>query len=109
MVGHSGDLAASIKACEAIDAQLGMLEKLMLQQDGYMLISADHGNIECMVDENHLPHTSHTTNPVPLIMVSKNLDGVTLKNGILSDIAPTILHLLQIAQPLEMTGKNLIK
>ena len=109
MVGHSGDLAASIKACEAIDAQLGKLEKLILEQDGYMLISADHGNIECMIDENNLPHTSHTTNPVPLIMVGKNLDGVTLKNGILSDIAPTILHLLQIAQPLEMTGKNLIK
>ena len=108
MVGHSGDLAASIKACEAIDNQLGNLEKLILEKDAVMLISADHGNIECMIDENHQPHTSHTTNPVPLILVGKNVENLKLQNGILSDIAPTILALMKVVQPVEMTGKNLI-
>jgi 2,3-bisphosphoglycerate-independent phosphoglycerate mutase len=109
MVGHSGDLSASMKACEAIDNQLAMLEKTILEKDGYMLISADHGNIECMLDENHLPHTSHTTNPVPLILIGNDVAEFKLQNGALSDIAPTILHLANIAQPQEMTGKNLIK
>ncbi|MBU6338437.1 MAG: 2,3-bisphosphoglycerate-independent phosphoglycerate mutase [Rickettsiales bacterium] len=109
MVGHSGLLDPSIKACEAIDQQLGMLADLILQKDGYMLISADHGNIECMIDENHQPHTSHTTNPVPLILIGNNVKNVKLDNGALDDIAPTILHLINIAKPSEMTGKNLIK
>lgn len=109
MVGHSGKLAASIKACEAIDFQLGMLEKLILEKNGTMLISADHGNIECLLDHNHKPHTSHTTNPVPFILIKKDANGLNLQNGGLSDIAPTILHLMKIAQPQEMTGKNLIQ
>lgn len=109
MVGHSGMLAPSIAACEAIDAQLGMLEKAILEKDGMMLISADHGNIECMMDEDHHPHTSHTTNPVPLILIGKNTSGLKLANGGLKDIAPTVLHLMKIAQPQEMDGKNLIK
>lgn len=109
MVGHSGILGPSIKACEAIDAQLGSLEKIILEKNGAMMISADHGNIECMIDENHLPHTSHTTNPVPFILITKDASGVKLANGRLSDIAPTILHLMNIEQPREMDGKNLIK
>lgn len=109
MVGHSGLLDPAIKACEAIDAQLGALEKIILEKDGLMLISADHGNIECMQDHNHQPHTSHTTNPVPLILIGKNIGDKKLNDGSLSDIAPTILHLMNIAQPAEMTGKNLIK
>ncbi len=109
MVGHSGDLTASIKACQAIDEQLGMLEKNILARDGILLITADHGNIECMIDENHQPHTSHTTNPVPLILVGKNVSGASLANGALNDIAPTILHLMNIEKPREMDGKNLIK
>ena len=108
MVGHSGCLAPSIAACEAIDQQLGLLEKIILEKNGTMLISADHGNIECLLDENHLPHTSHTTNPVPLILIGKNFTSVKLANGSLRDIAPTILHLLQIEKPSEMDGKNLI-
>ncbi len=109
MVGHSGCLAPSIAACEAIDQQLGLLEKIILEKNGTMLISADHGNIECLLDENHLPHTSHTTNPVPLILIGKNfLTGAKLENGSLRDIAPTILHLLQIEKPSEMDGRNLI-
>lgn len=108
MVGHSGDLAASIKACEAIDQQLAMLEKTILEKNGMLLISADHGNIECMRDENHHPHTSHTTNPVPLILIGRNVVNLKLHDGALSDIAPTILQLMKIAQPQEMTGKSLI-
>jgi 2,3-bisphosphoglycerate-independent phosphoglycerate mutase len=109
MVGHSGDLTASIKACEAIDEQLAMLEKNILERDGILLITADHGNIECMIDENHQPHTSHTTNPVPLILIGNNLSSASLENGALNDIAPTILHLMKIEKPQEMDGKNLIK
>jgi 2,3-bisphosphoglycerate-independent phosphoglycerate mutase len=109
MVGHSGMLDPSIAACEAIDAQIGLLEKIILEKNALMLISADHGNIECMRDENNFPHTSHTTNPVPLILIGKDLGNLRLENGALSDIAPTILHLMKIEKPIEMSGKNLIK
>jgi 2,3-bisphosphoglycerate-independent phosphoglycerate mutase len=109
MVGHSGIIDASIKACEAIDYQLGILEKTILACDGMMLISADHGNVECMIDENNQPHTSHTTNPVPFILVANNANDFNLVDGGLSDIAPSILQLLKIAKPIEMTGSNLIK
>ncbi|MBU6140182.1 MAG: 2,3-bisphosphoglycerate-independent phosphoglycerate mutase [Proteobacteria bacterium] len=109
MVGHSGMLDPSIKAVESIDAQLAQLEKIILEKDGLMLISADHGNIECMLDENHQPHTSHTTNPVPFILVGKNVDNLKLSNGALCDIAPTILNLMQLPQPKEMSGRNLLE
>ncbi len=108
MVGHSGDLAASIKACQAIDLELGKLEKIILEKNGVMLISADHGNIECMRDENNLPNTMHTTNPVPFILIGQGVSLLHLRDGALSDIAPTVLDLMQIAQPKEMTGKSLI-
>ena len=108
MVGHSGMLDPSIKACEAIDAQLGILEKIILEKNGVMLISADHGNIECMLDENHHPHTSHTTNPVPLIVISNDFKNAKLADGSLGDIAPTIMGLMGIEQPFEMDGENLI-
>ncbi|MBM3579469.1 MAG: phosphoglycerate mutase (2,3-diphosphoglycerate-independent), partial [Alphaproteobacteria bacterium] len=109
MVGHSGLLIPSIAAVEAIDKQLGIIEEVILEKNGLMLISADHGNIECMQDENHQPHTSHTTNPVPLILIGKKVSGLHLENGSLDDIAPTILHLMKLKQPLEMSGKNLIR
>ncbi len=108
MVGHSGMLDPSIAACEAIDNQLGLLEKIILEKNGVMLISADHGNVECMMDHNHQPHTSHTTNPVPFILVGNDVAGLSLENGKLSDIAPTVLHLMKIEQPVEMDGKNLV-
>jgi 2,3-bisphosphoglycerate-independent phosphoglycerate mutase len=108
MVGHSGLLDPSIEACKTIDQQLSILEKTILQENAIMLISADHGNIESMLDENNQPHTSHTTNPVPLILVSKNCEKFQLSDGGLSDIAPTILALMNITQPKEMTGKNLL-
>lgn len=108
MVGHSGLLDAAIKACEAIDKQLGELEKLILAQDGLMLISADHGNIECMIDEKRQPHTAHTTNPVPFILIGNEVENLKLQNGRLSDVAPTILHLFGIEKSPEMDGENLI-
>lgn len=108
MVGHSGVFESAIKACEAIDIQLGELKKAILQNDGIMLITADHGNIENMVTIKGQPHTAHTTNPVPLILIGNNVAKIKLKDGSLADIAPTILHLLNINQPSEMTGKNLI-
>jgi 2,3-bisphosphoglycerate-independent phosphoglycerate mutase len=109
MVGHSGMLDPSIAACEAIDRQLGLLEKIILEKNGLMLISADHGNIECMLDHDHHPHTSHTTNPGPLILIGKNVAEIKLNNGALDDIAPTILGLMGIEKPQDMKGKNLIK
>jgi len=108
MVGHSGLLDPSIKACEAIDKQLAILEKIILQKNGAMIISADHGNIECMIDENHNPHTAHTTNPVPFILIVNNANQYNINDGKLSDIAPSILNLLAIEKPIEMDGKNLI-
>jgi 2,3-bisphosphoglycerate-independent phosphoglycerate mutase len=109
MVGHSGCLHPSITACEAIDAQLGKLEKEILTANGLMLVSADHGNIEELQDDSGNPHTAHTTNPVPLILVGNDVSNLRLENGRLSDIAPTILHLMNIEKPSEMDGKNLVK
>lgn len=73
-----------------------------------MLVTADHGNIENMLDENGNPHTAHTLNPVPLILISNESNKVGFKDGSLSDIAPTILELMKIDKPKEMTGKNLV-
>lgn len=108
MVGHSGLLEPAIKACEVIDNELGLLEKEILKNNGQMLITADHGNIECMLDENNKPHTCHTTNLVPFILVTEENQNKTLKNGSLKDIAPTILNLLGLEKPSEMTGNNLL-
>ncbi|MBL6665228.1 MAG: 2,3-bisphosphoglycerate-independent phosphoglycerate mutase, partial [Rickettsiales bacterium] len=108
MVGHSGKLEPAIKACEVIDNELGLLETEILKNNGQMLITADHGNIECMRDENNKPHTSHTTNLVPFILVTNKNQHKTLKNGSLKDIAPTILNLLDLEKPTEMTGDNLL-
>jgi 2,3-bisphosphoglycerate-independent phosphoglycerate mutase len=108
MVGHSGMLEPAIAACKAIDEQLAKLEKVILKKNGAMIITADHGNVECMVDENHQPHTSHTTNPVPFILIANNSSSYHLENGALNDIAPTILGLMEITKPSEMDGKNLI-
>ena len=108
MVGHSGDLNASIQACKVIDQQLAILEKVVLKNNANMLITADHGNIECMIDENNQPHTSHTTNPVPLIFISKQANNFQVSSGGLSDLASSILSIMNIDQPIEMTGKKLI-
>jgi 2,3-bisphosphoglycerate-independent phosphoglycerate mutase len=108
MVGHTGILAAAILAVETVDASLQRVVDALKSVGGQMLITADHGNIEQMVDkETGQPHTAHTTNPVPLVYVGgdKPLD----EGGSLSDLAPTVLAMLGVEQPVEMTGRSLIK
>jgi 2,3-bisphosphoglycerate-independent phosphoglycerate mutase len=110
MVGHSGVLDATIKAVETVDAGVGRVVEAALKAGGAALITADHGNAEQLVEyDTGKPLTSHTTNPVPFYFVVPQLHDVTLRNdGILADVAPTILQLLQIPQPDDMTGRSLI-
>lgn len=110
MVGHSGKLDAAIKAVEAIDNALGRLQQAIAKAGGVMLITADHGNAEKMEDHSSgqsQPHTAHTTNLVPLVI--SGAGNLKLRDGVLADLAPTILHLMHQEQPAEMTGKNLIQ
>ena len=109
MVGHSGKLEPTMKAIETVDHCLGRLYSAVRQHGGAMLITADHGNAEMMVDPvTGGPHTYHTTNPVPFIVVSEDANRFTLRNdGALQDISPTVLGLLDIPQPKEMTGHDL--
>jgi 2,3-bisphosphoglycerate-independent phosphoglycerate mutase len=109
MVGHSGKMEPTVKAVETVDACLGRIERTVRAKAGAMLITADHGNAELMIDPaTGGPHTAHTTNPVPLIVVSENADQFTLKpNGSLRDISPTILGILAADEPGEMTGSDL--
>lgn len=107
MVGHTGNEDAAVRAMEVLDAQLSRLVPAVLALNGTVLITADHGNAEKMWDdENNLPWTAHTTNPVNLIVVSNNI--TTVKDGGLSDVAPTMLKILGIEQPKDMTGKSLV-
>ncbi|MBX2832816.1 MAG: 2,3-bisphosphoglycerate-independent phosphoglycerate mutase [Rhodospirillales bacterium] len=109
MVGHSGILEAAIKAAEAVDTCLGKVIDAIKSVGGVAFVTADHGNCEMMVDqETGEPHTAHTLNLVPTILVN-GPEGVTLENGRLADVAPTLLQLLGIPQPAEMTGKPLLK
>jgi len=109
MVGHSGKIEPTIKAVETVDACLGRIEPAVRAKGGAMLITADHGNAELMIDPaTGGPHTAHTTNPVPFIVVSDNSKRLTLTpNGSLRDISPTILAMLGVDEPKEMTGKDL--
>jgi 2,3-bisphosphoglycerate-independent phosphoglycerate mutase len=107
MVGHTGSLEAAIKAIEALDICVGRIVNAMRSVGGEVLITADHGNAEMMFDaENNQPHTQHTTNKVPLIYVGR--EATLGADGALSDLAPTLLHMMGVAQPPEMTGKNLV-
>jgi 2,3-bisphosphoglycerate-independent phosphoglycerate mutase len=117
MVGHTGQIPATITAVETVDRCLGRLLESISKVGGTAIITADHGNAEYMRDENGNAWTAHTTNPVPLILVegetakiSGHGNDITLRtNGSLADIAPTILHILQLPQPVEMKGSSLIK
>jgi 2,3-bisphosphoglycerate-independent phosphoglycerate mutase len=111
MVGHSGKIEPTIKAVETVDACLGEIEKAVRAKGGAMLITADHGNAEMMIDPvSGGPHTAHTTNPVPFIVMAEDARQYTLKpNGSLRDISPTILGMLGITEPKEMTGSDLRK
>ncbi|MEP3056122.1 2,3-bisphosphoglycerate-independent phosphoglycerate mutase [Ascidiaceihabitans sp.] len=107
MVGHTGDLQAAIKACEAVDEGLGRVMKALKTVGGAMIICADHGNCETMIDpDTGGPHTAHTLNPVPVAVVG--MGDVTLTSGKLGDLAPTLLHMMGMETPPEMTGNCLI-
>ena len=108
MVGHTGDKAAAVRAVEAVDSCLGRLEAAVTAAGGALLITADHGNAEQMADpETRQNHTAHTRNPVPVLLAA-GAAGRTLRNGTLADIAPTVLDLMGLAQPPEMTGASLL-
>ncbi len=107
MVGHTGVLSAAIKAVETVDAGLGKIWAAVQAQGGAILVTADHGNCEMMRDpETGGPHTAHTTNPVP-VFVAGGPEGIKLHDGVLADLAPTLLKLMGVAQPAAMTGKPL--
>ncbi|MCS7470207.1 2,3-bisphosphoglycerate-independent phosphoglycerate mutase [Stieleria sp. ICT_E10.1] len=110
MVGHTGVLAAAVKAVETVDACVGQLVDATLDAGGSLVITADHGNCEQMINpETGGPHTAHTTYDVPLIVVEPGLEGKTLREGgRLADIAPTVLALMGLEKPVEMTGESLI-
>ncbi|MCC7320520.1 MAG: 2,3-bisphosphoglycerate-independent phosphoglycerate mutase [Rubellimicrobium sp.] len=109
MVGHTGSLPAAIAACEAVDRGLARVVAALEAAGGAMIVTADHGNCEVMVDPvTGGPHTAHTTNPVPVILVGGPA-GATLANGRLADLAPTLLDLMGIAPPPDMTGQSLIR
>ena len=108
MVGHTGVLEAAIRACETVDEGLGKLAQAVQAKGGVLIVLADHGNAEVMIDTGGGPHTAHTTNPVPCIVIGAG--EVKLRpGGKLGDVAPTILELLGIAAPLEMTGQSLLE
>jgi len=108
MVGHSGKLEAAIKAVETVDTCLGEIYKAVRAKGGALLITADHGNAEMMVDpKTGGPHTAHTTNPVPFILIAEELPQKLRDGGALSDISPTLLGILGVPQPKEMSGQDL--
>ncbi|MFC4669008.1 2,3-bisphosphoglycerate-independent phosphoglycerate mutase [Seohaeicola nanhaiensis] len=108
MVGHTGSLAATIKACEAVDQGLARVVQALNKAGGVMIVTADHGNSELMIDpETGGPHTAHTTNLVPVALVGGPA-GATLRNGRLADLAPTLLALMGLPKPPEMTGESLL-
>jgi len=108
MVGHTGDLAAATKACEAVDAGVAQVLAALESVGGAMILTADHGNCEVMVDPvTGEPHTAHTLNPVPVVLFNGPI-GAGIKGGRLADLAPSLLELMQLPQPKEMTGVSLI-
>ena len=107
MVGHTGDYKAIIQAVEKVDQCTKKIVDLGIKKDYAFIIISDHGNAECVINEDHTVNTAHTINPVPIFVINSKFKK--LDNGSLKDIAPTILKLMQIKQPKEMTGKSLIK
>ncbi len=108
MVGHTGVLTAAIKAVETVDAGLGRIVTALEKAGGALVVTADHGNCEMMRDpETGGPHTSHTTNPVPVVVMGSGAKAIT--DGRLADLAPTLLALMELPKPAEMTGKSLLR
>jgi 2,3-bisphosphoglycerate-independent phosphoglycerate mutase len=109
MVGHSGQLEPTIRACQFVDAQLGRILKAIKERNGAWLITADHGNAELMKDPvTGGPHTAHTTNPVPVVLLGAR-NRALVAEGRLADIAPTLLELMELPKPKEMTGHSLLR
>ena len=109
MVGHSGKMEPTVRAVETVDAQLGRIYQAIRQSGGAMMITADHGNAEMLIDPvNGGPHTAHTTNPVPFILVSEEKGLALREGGSLRDLSPTLLRLLKVDQPQQMTGGDLV-
>ena len=110
MVGHTGSLLAAMKACETVDRGLGRVLEALEETGGAMLVTADHGNCDTMIDpETHAPHTAHTLNPVPVILVGRGTGDLRLRDGRLADLAPTLLALMDVDKPPEMTGESLLE
>ena len=110
MVGHSGKIPPTVRAVEVIDQELGRVYKAVKQRGGALLVTADHGNAEMLIDPvTGGPHTAHTTNPVPFILVTDAPKGTLSlrQDGSLRDISPTMLELLRLGKPKEMTGGDL--
>jgi 2,3-bisphosphoglycerate-independent phosphoglycerate mutase len=106
MVGHTGSIPAAVKAVETVDACLADVVRAVTDSGGVLLITADHGNADEMLEEDGSPDTAHSLNPVPVVVTSH---GVELgREGILADVAPTLLELLGIEQPAAMTGRSLL-
>ena len=110
MVGHTGIIEAEIRAVKAVDECLNKIASKVLEMEGMVLVTADHGNGDLMVDPvTKAPYTAHTANPVPFILISDKLKNIKLRNdGKLADLTPTILDILKIEKPAEMTGESLI-
>lgn len=108
MVGHTGVMEAAVKACETVDACLEDVVNAGLKSDYNFIILADHGNADCMLNEDGTPNTAHTTTVVPCFLVGSSSEQYKMKEGRLGDIAPTLLGLMNIEQPAEMTGDNLL-
>ena len=106
MVGHTGIMKAAIKACETVDECAKKVIETGLKNGYSTLLIADHGNCETMMNPDGSPNTAHTTNPVPFILIDTEIKSI--KSGILGDVAPTILDLLNVTQPKEMTQKSLL-
>ena len=108
MVGHTGVFDAAVKAVETVDECLGRVVDSITKMGGEMLITADHGNADKMMEKDGTPFTAHTTNLVPLIVVNHKVKAL-VQGGRLCDLCPTLLHMMGIEQPKEMTGRCLIK
>jgi 2,3-bisphosphoglycerate-independent phosphoglycerate mutase len=108
MVGHSGDMVAATKAIEALDVCIGRVVKAMQSIGGEVIITADHGNAEQMIDHStHQAHTAHTLNPVPFVYIGRA--ATVADSGALRDLAPTLLYMMGLPKPEEMTGHSLIR
>jgi 2,3-bisphosphoglycerate-independent phosphoglycerate mutase len=106
MVGHTGFFDAAVKAVETVDTCVGRVKEATLKMGGVMLLTADHGNADCMIDTDGSPFTAHTTNPVPFSVIGKACE--LREGGKLCDISPTIIKLLGLTQPEEMDGESII-